>query len=73
MAADTKPQPIPSASERSEAAVATDKDIEAAKVDDVYWVVRRRYYRPRRVYYYRPRRVYYVRPRRRRVYYRRYW
>ncbi|MBL8587848.1 MAG: twin-arginine translocation signal domain-containing protein [Methylobacteriaceae bacterium] len=74
-AAPTPARPTPPVQPASavEAAVATDKDIEAAKVDDVYWVVRRRYYRPRRVYYYRPRRVYYVRPRRRRVYYRRYW
>ncbi len=72
-AAPLPARPTPPAAPEAQMApaVATDADVAGAKVDNVYWVVRRRYYyRPRRVYYIRPRRRYY-----RRVYYRRriYW
>jgi hypothetical protein len=65
---DLPPDPIP------EPAVATEADLEAAKAQEAYWVVRRRrYWRPwrrrywRRRYYYRPYRW------RRRYWRRRYW
>lgn len=76
----TLPALEPPASDRQaapEAAVATESDIEQAKIEKSYWVYRRRYWRPRRRYYWRRRyypvyrRRYYYRPRyyRRRFYY----
>ena len=64
------PEPHP------EAAVATEADLEAAKVEDAYWVIYRRrrpWWRRRRRdwrrYYWRPRRRYWRRRRWRRVYF----
>ena len=68
---DLPPDPIP------EPAVATEADLEAAKAQEAYWVVRRRYYyRPwRRRWRRRYWRRYYYRPYRwrRRYWRRRYW
>ena len=68
---DLPPDPIP------EPAVATEADLEAAKAQEAYWVVRRRYYyRPwRRRWRRRYWRRYYYRPYRwrRRRWRRRYW
>jgi hypothetical protein len=61
----TLPAPVVSGDKPVEPAVATDKDIDASQVENVYY---RRYWRRR--YYYRPRRRYY---RRRRYWRRRYW
>lgn len=78
-AAEAAPALTPDVVPAADAALADEnaaKDVaELGKDEDLpeadqtqYYVVRRRYYRPRRVYvrrrYYRPRRVYYVRRRR---------
>lgn len=47
------PPVVPLAEEVPAAAIATEADMAQAKVDDVYWVYRRRYRRRR--YFYRPR------------------
>lgn len=48
------PPVMPLAEDVPAAAIATDADMATAKVDEAYWVYRRRYRRRRR-YYYRPR------------------